>query len=145
MKFGEPENQIDYYDRLTAKLKKKLNQTKISKEHFGKIILVEVSFDLRLVDDDRLRKAVRAAATHSRTTLAIVLAKREANPHMRYHYSLSTTFSQTGAAIKPEVVELFERVAKNEAALDPILCSAYQRSWDQAQVHAQQIAKPIPE
>jgi hypothetical protein len=93
---------------------------------------------------DRLRECVREAATHSKTTLAIVLAKREANPHMRYHYCLSTTFNQTGAMIKPEVVELFERVGKNEATLDPILCSPYPRTWDQAQVHARQIAKPIP-
>jgi hypothetical protein len=145
MKFAEPENQIDYYDRLTAKLKKKLNQTKTSEGHFGKIILVEVSFDLRLVDGDRLRKAVREAVSNSRTTLAIVLAKREENPHMRYHYCLSTTFNQTGAKIKPDVVELFERAGKNEATLDPILCSPYTRTWDEAQVHARQITKPIHE
>jgi hypothetical protein len=145
MKFGEPENQINYYDRLTAKLKKKLSQTKISKEHFGKIILVEVTFDLRTVHEERLRQAVRKAASHSGTTLAIILAKREQNPHMRYQYCFSFTFNQTGASIKPEVVELFERVGKNEVTLDPILCSAYSRTSEEARVRARQIAKPIPE
>jgi hypothetical protein len=107
--------------------------------------LVEVTFDLRTVHEERLREAVRKAASHSGTTLAIILAKREQNPHMRYHYCFSFTFNQTGASIKPEVVELFERVRKNEVTLDPILFSAYPRTWDEAQVRARQIAKPIPE
>ncbi len=145
MKFGEPEKQINYYDRLTAKLRKKLGQTKISKEHFGKIILVEVTFDLRIVQEELLREAVREAARHSGTTLAIILAKREQNPHMRYHYCFSFTFNQTGASIKPELVELFDRVGKNEVTLDPILFSAYSRTWEEAEVRARQIAKPIPE
>lgn len=145
MKFGEPEDKVNYYDRLTAKLKKKLNQTKISNEHFGKIILVEVTFDLRTVDDERLKEAVRRAASHSGTTLAIILAKREPNPHIRYQYCLSATFNQTGAAIKPEIVELFQRLANGETALDPILNSAYHRTWDEAQLHAKQIERPIPD
>lgn len=145
MKFGKPGTQVNYYDRLTAKLKKKLKQTKISNEHFGKIIFVEVTFDIRTVDEDRLKEAVRKAASQSGTTLAIILAKREPNPHMRYHYCLSLTFNQIGVTIKSEVVELFERLAKGEVTLDPILSSAYHRTWEEAQLHARQIERPIPE
>lgn len=145
MKFGQPENQLNHYERLTNRLKKKLNQTKVSNEHFGKIIFIEVPFDLRTVDEDSLGEAVRKAARHSGTTLAIVLAKREPNPHMRYHYCLLITFNQTGAKIKPEVVELFDRLTRNESAIDPILNAAYYRNWDEALLHAKQIEKPIPE
>lgn len=145
MKFGEPEDKVDYYDCLTAKLKKKLNQTKTSNEHFGKIVLVEVTFDLRTVDDERLKDAVRRAASHSGTTLAIILAKREPNPHNRYHYCLSVTFNQSGAAMKPEIAELFKRLANGETTLDPILNSAYCRTWEEAQVNTKRIEKPVPE
>ena len=144
-KFGPPPNKSDHYSRLTSKLKKKLKQTKTAAEHFGKIVLIEVPFDLRAVDTDKLKEAVRGAAVHSRTTLAIILANREPNPQIRYHYSQSGTFNQTAARIRPELVELFERIAKSEIAVDPILGSPYRRSWAEAQVHAARIAKPSPD
>src|SRR5207245_2758570 len=97
------------------------------------------------VDTDKLKEAVRGAAVHSRTTLAIILANREPNPQIRYHYSQSGTFNQTAARIRPELVELFERIAKSEIAVDPILGSPYRRSWAEAQVHAARIAKPSPD
>jgi hypothetical protein len=145
IKFGLPVTQLDHYSRLTAKLKKKLKQTKISSGHFGKIVLVEVPFDLRTVDDVKLRGAVREAAVHSRMTLAIILANREPNPHFRYHYSLSSTFNQIAASLQPEVIELFKRIAQNESSVDPILGSPYRRSWAEAQMHARRIAKPSPD
>lgn len=144
-KFGLPANQSDHYSRLTAKLKKKLKQTKTTGEHFGKIVIVEVPFDLRTVDEDKLKEALREAAVQSRATLAIILANREPNPHIRYHYSQSGAFNRTAATIRPETTELLDRVAKNEIAIDPILGSPYRRSWAEAQKHAARIAKPIPE
>jgi hypothetical protein len=144
-KFGRPVNEPDYYKRLTTKLKKKLKQTKISTEHFGKIVLVEVPFDLRTVDSVKLKEAVREAAIHSRMTLAIVLANREANPQIRYHYSQFTTFNQTGASMLPEVMALFDRMSRGELVLDPIFGSPYRRTWDEAHAHARKIAKPGPE
>jgi hypothetical protein len=145
LKFGRPVSQLDYYSRLTAKLKKKLKQTKISAQHFGKVVLVEVPFDLRTVDTGKLREAVREAAVHSRMTLAIILANREPNLHLRYHYSQSTTFNQTAAVLQPEVLELFNRIAQSEGTVDPILGSPYRRSWAEAQMHAAKIAKTSSE
>jgi hypothetical protein len=145
IKFGQPVNQLNYYDRLTAKLNKKLKQTKILPEHFGKVVLIEVAFDLRTADTVKLKEAVRKAAVQSGTTLAIILAKREPSPHIRYHYCLSVMFNQTAARIRPEVVEHFNRVAQGEVALDPILKSPYRRTWAEAQLHARKIGKPSPE
>ena len=146
MKFGQPTNDLDYYDRLTAKLSKKLKQTKISTEHFGKIVLIDVTLDLRTADTVKLQDAVRRAAVRSGTTLAIqILARREPNPQMRYHYSLSITFNQTAARIKPEVVAHFDRVARGEVVLDPILGLPYRRTWPDAQLHAGDIAKSSPD
>ncbi len=144
IKFGQPINQLDYYNRLTAKLSKKLKQTKTSTEHFGKIVLIEVAFDLRTVDTVKLKEAVRKAAVQSGTTLAIILAKREPNPHLRYHYCLSITFNQIAARIKPEVLEHFNRLAQREGALDPILNSPYRRTWAEAQLHAKKISTAGP-
>jgi hypothetical protein len=144
-KFGPPADESDRYGRLTAKLKKKLKQTKTTAEHFGKIVFVEVPFDLRTVDRDRLKEAVREAAVHSLNALAIILANREANPQIRYHYSQTGTFNQTAARIRPETIELLERVGRTEIAIDPIQGLPYRRSWADAQIHAERIAKPSPE
>ncbi|MHB8654133.1 MAG: hypothetical protein ACYDA9_09665 [Terriglobia bacterium] len=139
-KFGPPESG-DYYERLGSKLKKKVKQTKTSSEHFGKIVLVEVPFDLRTVDTVKLTKVVREAAMNSRTTLAIVLANREPNPQIRHHYSHSGAFNQTAARMRPEVVDLFSRIAQGESSVDPILGWPYRRSWTEAQSHVAEMAK----
>jgi hypothetical protein len=136
MKFGAPGNEPEPYERLTNKLKKKLKQTKTSAEHFGKIVFVEVLFDLRAVDEGRLAAAVREAALKSRSALAIILGHREGNPNFRHHYAQSGTYNETAAAIRPEVVQLFERLSKAELTLDPILATPYPRSWAEAQTRA---------
>jgi hypothetical protein len=104
-----------------------------------------VPFDLRTVNAVKLEAAVHDAMVHSSTTLAIILAHREPNPQARHHYSLHTTFNRSGAFMLPEILELFDRVAKSEITTDPILGSPYRRSWAEAQVHAEQIAKPHSE
>ncbi len=142
MKFGQTVSQLDHYQRLTAKLRKKLKQTKLSSGYFGKVILIEVPFDFRKVDTDKVKEAVREAALHSNATVAVILAHREPCPHIRYQYSLFTSFSQTVGMIQPEVFDLFKRVSQGEISTDPILSSPFRRSWEEAQAHAGEIAKP---
>lgn len=132
-KFGAPTDQIDHYDRLTKKLKKKLQQTKISAGHFGKVALIEVPFDLQTADTDRLKAAVRRAVTQSHTTLAVILANRQPTLQFRYHYGLAVTVNQTAVTIQPQLGELFQRAAQTEATVDPIPGSPYRRSWAEAQ------------
>jgi hypothetical protein len=138
MKFGAPGGEPDPYKRLSTKLKKKLKQTKTSEEHFGKAVFIEVPFDLRAADEGRLKAAVREAALHSRSTLAIVLAHREGNPNFRHHYAQSVTCNATAAMIRPEVAQLFERLSKAELTNDPILGTPYPRSWTEAQARARE-------
>lgn len=143
MKFGAPgaeapAGEPDSYKRLTAKLKKKLKQTKTSEEHFGKTVFIEVPFDLRAADEGRLGAAVREAALNSRSALAIVLAHREGNPNFRHHYAQSGTYNATAAMIRPEVAHLFERLSKAELRNDPILGTRYLRSWAEAQARARE-------
>jgi hypothetical protein len=145
LKFGQPSGQPDYYKRLTEKLKKKLKQTKTSWGHFGKIVLIEVPFDFRNVDSDKLKEAVREAAIHSRATLGVILAHRESGPHFRFYYSESNTFNLRASLLKPEIVELFKLFGDSEILIDPILGSPYPRSWEEAQVRASKITQPIPE
>lgn len=140
-KFGVPADPTDHYDRLTRKLKKKLHQTKILPEHFGKVALIEVTFDLHTANPEKIKAAVRRAAVQSRTTLAVILANRQQNPHFRYHYVLAITANQTAVTIQPQVGDLLQRAAQGDAAFDPILGSPYYRSWSEAQEHARKIAK----
>jgi len=144
-KFGPPINQPDYYGRLIAKLKKKLKQTKISPDHFGKIALIEVPFDLRTADPNNLQAAVHEAAVHSSRTFAVILANREPNPHIRYHYSMSVTGNQNAAILQPSLVELLKRSSQAEAAVDPLLGLPYRRSWAEAEEHSRKVAGPKPD
>jgi hypothetical protein len=144
-RFGAHRIKQNDFGRLTAKLKKKLNQTKTTAEHFGKVVFVELPFDLRASDPVKLRAAIREAATQSRTTLAVILARREQNPHFRYHYSQTTAFNRTAAIIHSEPIELFARASKGELAIDPILGAPYSRSWGDAREHAAKVTGPIPE
>ena len=136
LKFGKATEDIDHYMRLTTKLRKKLKQTKLSDRHLGKILFIEVPFDLRTVNDDKLRRAVRAAM-HSKSTLAVVLANRERNPQRRYHYSQSATFSEvelrSGRAEINELVSLLNRSFQSELKRDPVTGEPYIRSWAEAQ------------
>lgn len=135
VKFAKTSDQSDHYSRLTAKLLKKLRQTRILESHLGKIVFINVPFSLRSTDDEKLKGAVRA--TKSRTALAIVLADREQNPHFRYHYSQSATFDQealhSGRPEIRELVDLLDRAFQSELTIDPITGERYRRSWSQAQ------------
>jgi hypothetical protein len=131
-KFGPPNEAPDYYDRLTKKLKKKLNQTKIKPGTYGKLVLIEVPFDLRLADGAKLDQAIAEAAKHSQNTLGVVLANREGNPHYRYHYSLHTSLNATAFAHKPELFSLFRRFRLSDTLTDPVTGFPYQRTWEEA-------------
>jgi hypothetical protein len=144
-RFGRTSDQPDYYGRLTAKLRKKLKQTKISTEHFGKIVLIEVPFDLRAVDPNSLRAAVHDAAVNSSKTFAVILANREPNPHIRYHYSMSVTGNENGALLQPSLVALLKRASEGEVTVDPVLGVPYRRSWGDAGEHSRKIARPEPD
>ncbi len=140
-KFAEPKDEPDPYVRLETKLRKKLKQTKITEEHFGKIVIVEVPFDLRTVNGGRLAEAIRSAALRSRNALSIFLANRESTPQMRESYSYSAQCNATAAMIRPDVIELLNRFMGQELSTDPILGLPYQRTWDEAQAHVKRLVE----
>jgi len=140
-KFAEPKDETDPYVRLETKLRKKLKQTKITEEHFGKIVIVEVPFDLRAVNEDRLAEAIRSAALRSRNALSIFLANRESTPQIRESYSYSAQCNATAAMIRPDVIELLNRFMGQELSTDPILGLPYQRTWDEAQANVKRLAE----
>jgi hypothetical protein len=141
MKFGHPAETHNEYSRLSAKLRKKLKQTKALPQHFGKVVLLQVPFDLRKLDSDRLKAAIRDAAFKSRSALAILLTNREPNPQFRHHYSTLGTYNQTAGLIRPDVVELFDRMISSEASIDPISGLPHRRTWTNAQTRARNLAK----
>lgn len=140
-KFAEPKDDTDPYARLETKLRKKLKQTKITAEHFGKIVIVEVPFDLRIVNEARLAGAIRSAALRSRNALSIFLANRERSPQIRENYSYSGRYNATAAEIRPDVIELLNRFLGEELSIDPVLGLPYQRTWDEAQANVNRLAE----
>jgi hypothetical protein len=137
MKFGPPGDGPDYYDRLTNKLRKKLNQTKVKPGNYGKLVFIEVPFDLRLADKPKLNRAIAGAVKGSQTTLGVVLAHRAANPHYRHHYSLYGSLNSIAFALKAELISLFERFQYTDTRIDLLTGFPYQSSWQEALSQAQ--------
>jgi hypothetical protein len=129
MKFGPPSEGPDEYHRLANKLRKKLKQTKVNTANYGKLLFIEVPFNLRLVDKAKLNRAISEAVKHSRTTLGVVLANREANPHYRHHYSLYGSLNTIAFALKPEMISIFDRFGSTDTQTDPITGFPYHSSW----------------
>ena len=139
MKFGSNTNTADDYGRLATKLRKKLKQTKVGSTSYGKLVFIEVPFDLRLADRGKLNQALAEASSHSRTTLGIILANRESNPHYRYHYSLHGSLNSIGFALRPELMSIFDQFRLSDTKIDPITGCPYQRSWQEASSRAARI------
>jgi hypothetical protein len=129
MKFGPHIETPDPYSRLTNKLKKKLRQTKVEATNYGRLLFIEVPFNLRLADETKLSQAITEAIKHSRNTLGVILANREGNPHYRHHYSLHGSLNRVGFALKPELISLFERFQLSDTRTDLITGLPYQNSW----------------
>jgi hypothetical protein len=132
MKFGTPEEAPDFYGRLTNKLKKKLSQTKVKAGNYGKLVFIEVPSDLRAASPAKLKDAIAEAARSSRTTLGVVLANREPNPHYRHHYSIFGSQNALAFAQKPELVSLFDRFRYGDLRTDIVTGYPYQSSWEEA-------------
>jgi hypothetical protein len=132
MKFGPPNEAPDFYGRLTSKLKKKLNQTKIEVGNYGKLVFIEVPSDLRLAAEAKLKGAITEAARHPKTTLGVVLAHREPNSHYRHHYSIFGSLNAVAFALKPELVSIFDRFRFGDTRTDLVTGFPYQSSWEEA-------------
>ena len=132
MKYGTRQEAPDFYSRLSNKLRKKLGQTKIKAGTYGKLVFIEVPADLRLADKAKLEKTIADVAKHSKTTLGVVLANREANPHYRHHYSLLGSLNRIGFALKPELISIFDRFTISDSRIDPLTRLSYQSSWEEA-------------
>jgi hypothetical protein len=132
MKFGPPCDPPDYYSRLTNKLRKKLRQTKVQPGDYGKLVFIEVPFDLRKASEAKLHQAITEVAKNSQTTLGIILAHRQGNPHRRYHYSQHGSLNPIAFALKSELISIFDRFRMSDTRTDPITGFPYQRSWQEA-------------
>lgn len=132
MKFGPPNEAPDEYQRLANKLRKKLKQTKVVASNHGKVVFIEVPSDLRSADKDKLNAAITDAVKQSQTTLGVVFAHREGNPHYRHHYSLLVALNPSAIARKPELMAIFDRFRSDEARTDSITGLPYQTSWEEA-------------
>jgi hypothetical protein len=119
----------------------KLNQTKAEPDNYGKLVFIEVPFDLRLADMAKLNRAIAEAAKRSRTTLGVVLAHREANPHYRHHYSLHGSLNLIAFALKSELISIFERFQYSDTRTDLLTGFPYQSSWQEALSRAEAARK----
>lgn len=129
----------DPFARLRTKLKHKLKQTKIRPNHFGKIIFIQVPFELPELDQDKLIKTIDDVLHGTRTTVAVVIEQRRGSVFGRIVYNRFLRANRGALNARPELRSLFERLAKRELEVDPILNTPYRRSAREAEKHSQRL------
>ena len=58
-------------------------------------------------------------------------------------YAQFGNYNRAAVEMRPEVAELFERLAKEELDIDPILGLPYRRKWDKAREYVRKLAGEI--
>jgi hypothetical protein len=123
---------FDPYGRILNKIKKKRHQTKSNAGIYGRIIFIEVQWDLELGDIERLARMVNHELDESRNTIAVLIAQRLASVHYRRWYKFYP--SKIGAAYERDssLIQFLNRFILYERDFDPILNRRYSRTWEEA-------------
>jgi hypothetical protein len=129
---------IDPYDRIQNKIRKKKNQTKTGGNALGKVIFLESQWNILSLDKDRLGQIIEREMDTSHNTVTVVIAERCMNVHYRpwYRYCIS----RLGPAFSRDrsLNEFFPRFYTYDRDNDPILGQPYRRTWEQAAELARQ-------
>ena len=123
---------FDPYARILNKIKKKRHQTKGDAGMYGRIIFVEVQWDLELGEIERLERMVNHELDESRNTIAVLIAQRLASVHYRRWYKFYT--SKIGVAYERDLplIQFLNRFVLYDRDFDPILDRRYSRTWEEA-------------
>lgn len=133
---GRPD--FDPYARIRNKIKKKKNQTKSNEEMYGRIIFLEVQWDLALGEIDRLAEIVNHEIDESDNTIAVFLALRNASVHYRRWYKFHTSKLGAAYASDSSLVQFLNRFILYDRDFDPILNRRYSRTWQEAALLVEQ-------
>ncbi|HEY2496879.1 MAG TPA: hypothetical protein VGK24_07410 [Candidatus Angelobacter sp.] len=125
--------EVDVYTKVRQKLKKKASQTKMPDSYLGRIIFVDLPYDLRGIDQENLHTAILNQVRQTTRTLAAVITHREANPHYRHQYSSFISANQLAMKAVPILHKVLENFQVWEGREDRLLGTPYVRSWDAAQ------------
>lgn len=132
VRFPRREVEADQYDRIVGRIRRKISQTKIPPSFGGRIVFLEWPFDLRGADLQRLDDEMLQQLKRSEHTIAVVLARREANPHYRHHYSAYHFADAQRLSSTPVPASVFRSFSKYDTIFDPVLNEPYQFSWEAA-------------
>jgi len=128
-----PSDLGDPYARLSAKIKRKVSQTKISTaDKTAKFLWIDSPYDLRSFDHDALQKDAVEAMRSSRHTLGVMITYRDGNPHFRHNCSLFGIFNRNGIPDFPKFIASLDVLRQNEISIDPITGWKYHRTWEEA-------------
>jgi hypothetical protein len=124
--------ETDQYDRLIDRIRKKISQIKLLPGFAGRIVLAEWPFDPRGVDLDRIDLEMSQLLRRSEHTFALILARREANPHYRHHYSTFCVENRKRLSFVPNLQQTLHIFLAYDTIFDPVTNEPYQRSWADA-------------
>jgi hypothetical protein len=123
---------IDPYIRIQNKIRKKKNQTKTGEDVFGKVIFLELQWNILSLDKDRLRGIIEREMDISRNTVTVIIAQRCMNVHYRPWYRYCISRLGPAFSLDRSLNDFFPRFYRYDRDNDPILNQPYRRTWEQA-------------
>jgi hypothetical protein len=99
---------------------------------YGRIIFIEIQWDVELGELERLGRMVNHELEESKNTIAVLITQRLDNVHYRRWYKFLT--SKLGAVYGQDsaLVDFLNRFVTYDRDFDPILNSKYPRTWVEA-------------
>ena len=128
----------DALARLADKIHVKVSQTKTpSGTRSAKFIFIDSPYDLRILDQEELRRLAVKEMSRSRHTLGVAITHREGSVHFRHYYSVLGSLNRDGIRDFPDFAAVLESFRQMEINTDPITGWKYQRTWEEAQVRTE--------
>jgi len=123
---------LDPYERIRSKIKKKKHQTKSGDGVLGRVIFIESQWNVEHFDAERLTEIIDHELSNSDNTIAVVIAERCASVHYRRWYRYFVSGLGASFVANENIRQFFARLYTYDRDFDPILNVRYRRSWNEA-------------
>jgi hypothetical protein len=132
IQFPQATHRQDPYQRLNQKIKSKLAQTKLPKDHVGRLIFIEWTFGFERADVARIREEILDRVKHTTQTVGVIVCSREGTPRYRHHYASTGSLNRFAIRELPDLARALTLFQEAEMIIDPITGERYVGSLDDA-------------
>jgi len=132
LEFPRATHRQDPYQRLNQKIKSKLTQTKLQKDHGGRLVFIEWTFVFERANVERIREEILDRVKHTTQTVGVIVCSREGTPRYRHHYASTGSLNRFAISEMPDLARALVLFQEAEMVIDPITGDRYVGSLDEA-------------